>query len=176
MSPALKANGAKVTRLAAGQQVALDDRTEVEVLWPPAGRNDLSANESSLVLRISCDGVSVLLPGDVETTGQGALAAAGGIAAVVGMGLAVRLALPPLGVVGLSMIGAACHNVAQVGAVAALYTGPGPAARLLPAAFLLAAGAGLATGFVALFALGRLAVPRQGGPRGVPYEWKGSRL
>jgi len=105
-----------------------------------------------------------------------ALGAAGGIAAVLGMGLAARLALPPLGIVGLSMIGAACHNAGQVAAVAALYTGPGPAARLMPAAFLLAVAAGLATGFVALFALGRLAVPRESGPRGVPYEWKGNRL
>lgn len=105
-----------------------------------------------------------------------ALGAAGGIAAVLGMGLAARLALPPLGIVGLSMIGATCHNVAQIGAVALLYTGPGPAVRLLPAAFLLAAAAGLVTGFVALFALRRLAVPRQHGPRGVPYEWKGNRL
>ncbi|MCJ7543585.1 MAG: ComEC/Rec2 family competence protein [Phycisphaerae bacterium] len=81
MLGALRAAGVQVERLAAGQRVALDGRTSVEVLWPPAGREGLSANESSLVLRITCDGVSVLLPADIETLGRQALAAGGGVRA-----------------------------------------------------------------------------------------------
>jgi competence protein ComEC len=65
------------TRLAAGQKLRLDGRTEVEVLWPPPGRADLSLNDTSLVLRITCDGRSLLVPGDLEEVGQAALAAMG---------------------------------------------------------------------------------------------------
>ena len=79
----LRAGGAQVMRLAAGETVRLDDRTKVEVLWPPAGRAGLGANESSLVLRVTCDGMSVLLPGDVETVGQVDLARAGLVVADV---------------------------------------------------------------------------------------------
>jgi competence protein ComEC len=75
--------GVTVVRLSAGQIVKLDDRTSVEVLWPPPGRGGLSANESSLVLRISCDGASVLLPADVEAVGQETLASAKAVKADV---------------------------------------------------------------------------------------------
>jgi beta-lactamase superfamily II metal-dependent hydrolase len=55
----------------------LDDRTRLEVLWPPGERKDLAdpdhANDSSLVLRITCDGRSVLLPGDATKLAQGEL-------------------------------------------------------------------------------------------------------
>ena len=62
--------------------VALDDRTRVEVLWPPAERRDgLSVNETSLVLRIVCDDQSVLLPGDIEAVGQSELARRGEVLA-----------------------------------------------------------------------------------------------
>lgn len=84
-----------------------------------------------------------------------ALSMGGGLSAVLGMSLAARFALPPLGVVGVSVIGAACHNLAQLGVVGALYAGSGAALRLLPAALLVSAGAGLATGLVARFALER---------------------
>ena len=61
-----------------GGKIALDGRTSVEVLWPPAGRADLGGkyaiNDTSLVLRITCDGRSVLLPGDLTAVGQGELA------------------------------------------------------------------------------------------------------
>lgn len=63
--------GVEVVRLRAGQTVPLDDRTRVEVLWPPAQRrDDLSTNDTSLVLRVVCDGRSVLLTGDLDSTGQ----------------------------------------------------------------------------------------------------------
>lgn len=87
-----------------------------------------------------------------------ALAMAGGLAAVLAMGVARRLAFPPLGVVGLSLIGAAAHNVAQLGVVAGAFTGAPAALRLLPAAILLAAVTGLLTGLIALFALEKLPV------------------
>jgi competence protein ComEC len=61
--------GGRLVRLTAGDVVDLDDRTRVEVLWPPKEiPADLPRreNESSLVLRIRCDDRSVLLPGDAE--------------------------------------------------------------------------------------------------------------
>ena len=66
--------GTDVRRLRDGETVDLDGRTRVEVLWPPRRRRrDLSVNETSLVLRITCDGRSVLLPGDLDSTGQAEL-------------------------------------------------------------------------------------------------------
>jgi heptaprenyl diphosphate synthase len=85
-----------------------------------------------------------------------ALSMAGGLAAAVGMGVAARIGAPPLGIVGISMIGAACHNLAQIGVVAWLYAGVGAASAFVPIALLVSAGAGLATGIVARFALDRL--------------------
>jgi len=79
----LARRGVPVRRLAAGQSIRLDDRTVVEVLWPPAGREGLTANQSSLVLRITCDDASVLLPGDLEGPPQAELAGSAGLAANV---------------------------------------------------------------------------------------------
>jgi heptaprenyl diphosphate synthase len=91
-----------------------------------------------------------------------ALAMAGGLAAAVGMGAFARLS-PPLGVIGLSLIGAACHNLAQLGVVAGLYTGPSGARALLPVALVASAGAGFATGLVAFFVLEKLPFSRENG-------------
>lgn len=85
-----------------------------------------------------------------------AMSMTGGLAAIAVMGLARRVAYPPLGVVGLSMLGAAAHNIAQLVVVALLYVAWSAAARMLPPALFLAAAAGLATGLVAFFALDRL--------------------
>lgn len=85
-----------------------------------------------------------------------ALSLAGGLAAVTAMGVLSRLAMPPLGVVGLSVAGAACHNCAQLAVVAWLFTGGRAAVVMLPAALLVSAAAGLVTGLVAHFALARL--------------------
>jgi competence protein ComEC len=79
----LQKGGVSVVCLSAGQKVTLDDRTTVEVLWPPPGREGLNVNDTSLVLRITCDGASVLLPGDIQTVGQEALASATAVKADV---------------------------------------------------------------------------------------------
>ena len=88
------------------------------------------------------------------------LAMAGGAAGAVGMGLAARFALPPLGIVGVSVVGAVCHNLAQLGVLAGLYTGPEAALRLLPAALLVSAATGVVTGLVAFFVLEKLGLYR----------------
>lgn len=64
-------------RLHRGHRLALDERTMVTVLWPPAAPNDegLSENDRSLVLRLECDGLRVLLPGDIQETPQHLLSA-----------------------------------------------------------------------------------------------------
>ena len=74
----LTAGADRVIRLGPGAEgrIDLDDRTSVEVLWPPPDRADLDANDSSLVLRITCDGKTVLLPGDIGEIAQGELAGA----------------------------------------------------------------------------------------------------
>jgi competence protein ComEC len=59
-----------IRRLRAGDRLTLDERTAVEVLWPPPNRTDLTANDTSLVLRVSCDGKTVLLPGDLSEVGM----------------------------------------------------------------------------------------------------------
>lgn len=89
------------------------------------------------------------------------LAMAGGVAGVVGMGLAARFAFPPLSVVGVSVVGAVLHNLAQLGVLSGFYTGPGPAMRLLPVSLLVSAATGLATGLIALFALEKLGLIRR---------------
>jgi competence protein ComEC len=66
-------SGAEVLTLQAGRRIELDERTAVEVLWPAADYVPASANDSSLVLRVTCDGRSLLLCGDVESGPQQAL-------------------------------------------------------------------------------------------------------
>lgn len=73
----LAAAGVEVHRLGRGDRIALDERTSVTVLWPPgpdAGWELPTENDRSLVLRIDCDGVGVLLPGDIEHAPQWLLA------------------------------------------------------------------------------------------------------
>jgi heptaprenyl diphosphate synthase len=84
------------------------------------------------------------------------LAAAGGLVSALVMGALVRWVVPPLGVVGTSLVGAAAHNVTQLAVVGALFTGLGAAAALAPAALLVSAPAGFATGAAAWLVLNRL--------------------
>jgi len=67
----LAEGGVRIVRLRAGETIRLDERTSVEVVWPPpVKRDDLSVNDTSLVLRITCDGVRVLVAGDLDDVGQ----------------------------------------------------------------------------------------------------------
>lgn len=73
----LEGLGVEIIRLHAGQAIDLDRHTRVEVLWPDSPLDkDLSINDRSLVLRVTCDQSSVLLPGDVQTPARQALLAA----------------------------------------------------------------------------------------------------
>jgi len=69
----------EVIRLRAGQSVSLDGRTRVDVLWPTKlterQLRKISINDRSLVLRITCDEKTILLTGDLNSTGQRALLA-----------------------------------------------------------------------------------------------------
>jgi len=68
----IERGGTRHRRLARGGRIRLDDHTTVTCLWPPATgeAGALSANDASLVLRLECDGVRILLPGDIEVLGQ----------------------------------------------------------------------------------------------------------
>ncbi|MCY2927315.1 MAG: ComEC/Rec2 family competence protein [Planctomycetota bacterium] len=67
---------ADIVRLRAGQGIQLAPSTRVEVLWPPADKpTGLTDNDTSLVLRVTCGGRSILFPGDLGERGQEALAA-----------------------------------------------------------------------------------------------------
>lgn len=70
-------HGWRTQRLAAGRTLQLDEQTSVEVLWPPLQPRNLALNDTSLVLRVSAGGRSILLPGDVEAHGQSVLAKLG---------------------------------------------------------------------------------------------------
>ena len=64
-----------IVRLERPGTISLGERTHVEVCWPePQRRAGLSLNDRSLVLRLTCGGRSVLLPGDIERTPQSELA------------------------------------------------------------------------------------------------------
>lgn len=109
----------------------------------------------AMILTVLRVGVSSLLIGTFLGPSF-AMALSGGVAATLAMWVTFRFVTPPLGVVGVSLVGALFHNLAQLSVVAILFTGPGPAARFVPVAILMAAVAGLGTGLVALFALRRI--------------------
>jgi len=83
MIDALADSRTEIVRLRAGSGMQLDPHTHVEVLWPPAWTPsaskppDLSRNDRSLVLRVTCGGKSVLLAGDLSQKGQARLLAEG---------------------------------------------------------------------------------------------------
>ena len=68
--------GVEIIRLRAGDRVQLDDRTHVEAIWPgPDMPADMSVNDRSLVLRITCDDRSVIVAGDIKQDAMTALLA-----------------------------------------------------------------------------------------------------
>ncbi len=74
----LTASGVPKQRLSAGQGVTLDEHVAVRVLWPPATfEKKPNTNDTSLVLKVTCDGSSILLPGDIEAAAQEALRKSG---------------------------------------------------------------------------------------------------
>lgn len=67
------AAGTRVRVLTRGQTVQLDDQTRVTVLWPPPasqGYQLADPNDTSLVLRVDCAGLRLLLPGDIGELAQ----------------------------------------------------------------------------------------------------------
>ncbi len=76
----LASNGTEIVYLRKSDVVQLDSRTSVQVLWPPSGKGqELTVNDTSLVLKITCDDKSVLLCGDLDEVGQAALSAQAGV-------------------------------------------------------------------------------------------------
>lgn len=75
--------GVPVRRVAAGEDIPLPG-ARVEVLHPPAdGLPGAEANDNSLSLRVSWEGLSVLFAGDIERRGERALAGRDCAAAVL---------------------------------------------------------------------------------------------
>lgn len=66
-------HGVQLGRLRRGDTMQLDEHARLEVLWPPPGRDDLTSNDTSLVVKITCGGKRILLPGDLGETGQAEL-------------------------------------------------------------------------------------------------------
>ncbi len=95
------------------------------------------------------------------------LSLGGGVASAAVMSAVYLLArrLPGLGIIGVSVAGAAAHTLAQVALVYLLFIRSGAVLRLLPWLVVFAVGAGLLTGFVAAHALGRIARAAGGGQR-----------
>jgi competence protein ComEC len=52
--------------LTAGRSLRLSPDTTLDVLWPPPDATDVSTNDSSMVLRLTAAGRSVLFPGDIQ--------------------------------------------------------------------------------------------------------------
>lgn len=74
LADAMRRRNIQPSPVARGRRIGLDDDAFIEVLWPPAGAR-LGANNSSLVLRLTAAGRSVLFPGDIEGAVQRVLAA-----------------------------------------------------------------------------------------------------
>lgn len=85
-----------------------------------------------------------------------AYSTAGAAAAVVAMWFCRKKFFPSLGIIGISIVGAAAHNLAQV-AVAAVTLQSAYVFSYLPAVLIFALCGGLATGYTAAFAFARIA-------------------
>lgn len=74
------AGGGRVRLLRPGDRVDMTAGLSVDCLHPPADAGTLSANDASLVLRLSFGATSVLLTGDVEAAGEGMILSRGAAA------------------------------------------------------------------------------------------------
>lgn len=63
------ATGYKQQIVSAGRHFALDDDTSLDVLWPPTDRQ-LTTNNSSMVLRLTTHGRSILFTGDIQQAAE----------------------------------------------------------------------------------------------------------
>jgi competence protein ComEC len=74
---AARERGVPVRERGAGSPAADFGSLRVAPLWPPPGSAPASDNDRSLVVRIDAAGRRALLPGDLETSAEGALLASG---------------------------------------------------------------------------------------------------
>ena len=74
---------------------------------------------------------------------------AGAIASVLAMEVARRVMIPPLSLVGASVLGAVLNNVAQIQVFAVLFTGGGAPRELMGTFMIIGAAVGLVTGMLA---------------------------
>ncbi|UCE87301.1 MAG: MBL fold metallo-hydrolase, partial [Deltaproteobacteria bacterium] len=74
---AARARGVPVFERGAGSAPERFGDVRVRPLWPPAGRRADSRNDRSLVVQAEVGGARVLLPGDLEASGEAALLASG---------------------------------------------------------------------------------------------------
>jgi heptaprenyl diphosphate synthase len=86
------------------------------------------------------------------------LSLAGGLAALVVMGLVRQGAVPPISVVGTSVAGAVANNAVQIYVFALLFTGGAVPRELMGAFIILGVGVGLVTGFLSAVLLGKVAL------------------
>jgi competence protein ComEC len=63
------ATGHQPQMLAAGRHIVLDEESSLDILWPPADRQ-LSTNNSSMVLRLTTHGRSILFTGDIQQVAE----------------------------------------------------------------------------------------------------------
>ena len=70
---ALQKEDCAVSELCRGDKIQLDRHTTVEVLWPPVEFVARESNNLSLVLKVTCAGSTILLPGDIEAAAQAEL-------------------------------------------------------------------------------------------------------
>ena len=53
-----------------GDTFNLDPQTSIDVLWPPSRKATLSTNNAGMVLKLSCNGRTILFPADIQTVAE----------------------------------------------------------------------------------------------------------
>lgn len=82
---AVKASGAKVVEVRAGDRLSLGERTRMDVLWPPVGPaaavgvDKRDENAWSVVMRMEAEGAAAYLMGDLPSDVEGRIAKVGGL-------------------------------------------------------------------------------------------------
>jgi heptaprenyl diphosphate synthase len=85
---------------------------------------------------------------------------AGSLVALLAMGLVRRHAVPPLSVIGASVVGAAANNAVQIHVFALFFTGGSPPRGLLGGFIIMGALVGLVTGLLSAELLKKVALER----------------